>query len=235
MSSKEKFRTYKAVFDESTLRVLFKLESEGYFKELLSPIKIGKESNIFSAVKEDDSFVILKIYRINNAEFKRMYTYIAADSRFEGLSNNRRKVIFAWAQREYRNLLTAHQAGVAVPLPHAVKANVLVMELIGTDSLVAPRLKEVESTNVQKFYLDVLKNLKKLYAAGYVHGDLSEFNILNFKETAYFIDFSHGTKLGSSLADSLLERDIKNLVSYFTKKGLKLKAEDVLMDVKNAI
>src|SRR3989338_637573 len=101
MQSKEKFKTYKGVFDNKTLRVIFKLESEGYFDELRSPVSVGKESNIFTAVKKDGTYVIVKIYRINNADFKRMYKYIGPDSRFKGLSNQRRKVIGAWAQREY--------------------------------------------------------------------------------------------------------------------------------------
>ena len=50
MVDREKFKTYKSVFDEKTLRVLFKLESEGYFEELKSPISVGKEANVFSAI-----------------------------------------------------------------------------------------------------------------------------------------------------------------------------------------
>src|SRR3989344_6434433 len=118
MQSKEKFKTYGNVFDEKTLRTLFKLEGEGYFEEIKSPISIGKESNVFTAIKKDGSYCIIKIYRVNSADFKKMYKYIVSDSRFEGLNNNRRKVIFAWAQREYRNLMIANQAGADVPLPY---------------------------------------------------------------------------------------------------------------------
>ena len=67
MQKQEKFKTYKAVFDDKTLQALFKLESEGYFEELRSPVSIGKESNVFSAIKKDGTYVIVKIYRINNA------------------------------------------------------------------------------------------------------------------------------------------------------------------------
>src|SRR3989344_3771328 len=130
-TSREKFKTYKGVFDDRTLLTLFKLESEGYFQELKSPDSIGKESNVFTAVKKDGTYIIIKVYRVNNADFKRMYKYIGSDSRFKGLSNQRRKVIYAWAQREYRNLLVANAIGARVPVPYAVKENVLVMELIG--------------------------------------------------------------------------------------------------------
>src|SRR3989338_497971 len=131
MTTQERFKTYKNVFDNKTLQTLFKLESEGYFQELQSPVSIGKESNVFTAVKKDGTYVIIKIYRVNNADFKRMYKYISDDPRFEGLSSSRRKVISAWAQREYRNLLIAAQDGANVPVPYAVKDNILIMELIG--------------------------------------------------------------------------------------------------------
>src|SRR3989338_7397200 len=100
MLGKERFRTQENVFDEATLRVLFKLSGQGYFDELQSPISIGKESNIFSAKKGDD-YVIVKIYRVNACDFKRMYNYIAGDPRFHGIQKQRRKIIGTWAKREY--------------------------------------------------------------------------------------------------------------------------------------
>src|SRR3989344_7628110 len=151
MTTQERFKTYKNVFDDKTLQTLFKLESEGYFQELQSPVSIGKESNVFTAVKKDGTYVIVKIYRVNNADFKRMYRYIGPDTRFKGLTNQKRKVIFAWAQREYRNLLVASQAGASVPTPYAVKNNVLVMELIGNKNKPAPRLKDMSPKNLKKF------------------------------------------------------------------------------------
>lgn len=232
MSSKEKFKTQKGVFDEKTLRVLFKLESEGYFEELKSPISIGKESNVFSAIRKDGTYVIIKVYRVNNADFNRMYKYISADPRFEGLSNQRRKVIYAWAQREYKNLIIASKAGADVPMPYAVRENVLVMELIGHDKDAAPRLKDAEPENAEKFCKEIIENLKKFYKAGLVHGDLSEFNILNYNEKPYIIDISHGTKADDSLSEELLERDIKNLERYFGKRGLKVDVHKILNEVK---
>ncbi len=215
MTDKEKFKTYKDVFDNSTLRVLFKLESEGYFEELKSPVSIGKESNVFTALNKNGDYVILKIYRINTADFKRMYKYISADPRFEGLSNQRRKVIFAWAQREYRNLLIANEAGASVPVPYAVKDNVLVMQMIGEKNSPAPRLKDAAPKNPKKFAKNLLRDVKLFYARGFVHGDLSEYNILNFKDRPFMIDLSHGTKIDSPNANELLARDIKNLKKYF--------------------
>ena len=157
MSSKDKFETYKDVFDDQTIRTLFKLSSEGYFEELKSPISIGKESNVFSAVKKDGSLVCVKIYRVNVCDFRRMYQYIGADPRFKGLQNKRRQIINAWAQMEYINLMVARETGADVPTPYAVKSNVLVMEFIGNKEA-APRLKDRPPKDVKKFCSLLIKN-----------------------------------------------------------------------------
>lgn len=229
---KEKFKTYKNVFDGKTLRVLFKLESEGYFEELASPVSIGKESNVFTARKRDGSYVILKIYRVNTADFKRMYRYIASDPRFEGLGNQRRKVVFAWAQREYRNLLIAKDAGADVPTPYAVKDNVMVMELIGDGNRPAARLKDLKPKNIRRFSKMLMKNINLFYENGFVHGDLSEYNILNHRDKPYIIDLSHGVRLDSPNAGELFERDIKNLARYFSKFNINLDTKKILTGIK---
>ena len=235
MGSNDKFETFKDVFDEKTLLTLHKLEADGYFDSLKSPISIGKESNVFSACKKDGTYVCIKIYRINTADFKKMYEYIAADPRFHGLQKKRRRIIFAWAQREYRNLLTAYDSDISVPKPYAVKDNVLVMEFIGNKGIAAKRLKEKEPKDCKKFSLDLIKNLKRMYKIGLIHGDLSEFNILNHNEKPIIIDFSHSVKTSYPSAGSLLERDINNMQKYFTKHKMKIDIREVLRKIKNGI
>jgi len=128
---KEEFKTYEGVFDNFTLRTIFELSSKGYFEDLESPISIGKESNVFSALTREKRRVIVKIYRLETTDFNKMYSYIRTDPRFTGLKKQRRKIIFAWCQREYRNLLKAREAGVSAPFPIAFKNNVLIEEFIG--------------------------------------------------------------------------------------------------------
>ena len=94
--TREKFKTYGNVFDNFTLRNLFSLETKGYFDTLKSPVSTGKEANIFSAVTKDGNLVIIKIYRLENCEFKKMYDYIKQDSRYPSIKPNVRQVIFAW-------------------------------------------------------------------------------------------------------------------------------------------
>ena len=75
LTYQERFKTIKGVFDEFTNRTLFILQKKGCFDKLVSPIAIGKESNVFLASR-NDSQVIVKIYRIQNANFSKMFSYI---------------------------------------------------------------------------------------------------------------------------------------------------------------
>ncbi len=223
--SKEIWKVYKNVFSEFTLRTVFKLSSEGHFDELKSPISIGKEANIFSATK-GKGLVIVKIYRLESCNFNQMYNYIKQDVRYSGLHKRRRLIIFSWVQREFRNLLIAREAGCNVPKPIAFKNNVIVEEYLGDDKP-APMLKDSHVKNKKKFFDEIIKSIRKLYKHGLVHADLSKFNILNFHDKPYFIDFSQATTLRASEANKYLKRDIKNVCNYFKRLGLKVDEDKV--------
>jgi len=136
----EKFKTLKGVFDLFTEQTLHKLISKKLFDGLESPIFIGKESNVFTALKNNEKRIV-KIYRLETCDFNQMYNYLKYDFRFRNLKKQKRKVILTWVQREYRNLLVARDAKVRVPTPLAILNNVLVLELIG-DKDPAPQLKD---------------------------------------------------------------------------------------------
>ena len=216
--TKEKFKTYKNVFDAFTERTLFKLVSEGHFDALESPICIGKEANVFSAIKGSGK-VIVKIYRLENCDFNRMYDYIKSDSRYISIKKSRRGIIFNWTQREFRNLLKARSVSVRVPTPIKFMNNILVMEYIG-DTAPAPKLKDSIPKDPKKFFDKIIEYMKILHDSGLVHGDLSQFNILNYNENPVFIDMSQSTTLRSSISYELLVRDIKNISSFFSKQGI---------------
>ncbi|MEK6857956.1 MAG: serine protein kinase RIO, partial [Nanoarchaeota archaeon] len=195
------------------------------FAALESPISIGKEANIFTAKKGKDR-VIVKIYRLNTCDFNKMYEYLKFDPRYSDTRRSRRQVIFTWVQREYRNLLKSREAGVRVPTPIAVFSNILVLEFIGSDEP-APKLKDLIPENLEKFFDEVILNMKKLFKAGIVHGDLSAFNILNFNDKPVFIDMSQSTTTENPRFQEYLLRDVKNVCNHFRKIGLKLDDDEV--------
>src|SRR3989344_974399 len=228
---KEEFKTMHDVFDGFTNRAIYKLITQGHFEGLESPISIGKESNVFSALKKDGTRVMVKIYRLETCDFNRMYDYIKNDIRFPRLKGGKRNIIFAWVQREFRNLMKAREANVSVPTPITFSNNVLVLEFVGDEGVIAPKLKDDIPKNPKDFFDKIVLNMKKLHKAGLVHADLYAFNILNHNEKPVFIDFSQCTMLESSRAKEYIDRDVRNICNFFNKLGLKTSKEGLVKEI----
>ena len=216
--NKEEWKVEKNVFSMSSERNLFKLASQGHFEELVSPIEMGKEANIFTARTKDGGLIIVKMYRLENCNFNKMYSYIRPDPRYIQLKTGKRNIIFSWVQREYRNLLKAREI-IRVPTPLAYKDNILLMEFIGDDAPARLLKDDMPKSRIaqKKIFDKVVEDMKRLYKAGLVHGDLSEFNILNHNGEPIFIDFSQCTTLENPNAMEILERDIVNVCNFFNK------------------
>lgn len=217
--SREEWKIRGNVFDAFTERVIHQLSSQGLFGDLKSALALGKEANIFIASpgRGQREHVIVKIYRTENCNFKRMYDYLREDPRYMQVKAQKRAVVFAWAQREYRNLLLARDA-IPVPTPLAVKQNVLVMRLVGDPETgsVARALKDVYPDEPEAFARETLNHVATLWKHGLVHGDLSAFNILNDGHPV-FIDFSQASPARSESGPHYLRRDLTNLSTFFAK------------------
>jgi RIO kinase 1 len=213
--SKNKFIAYENVFDESTLRGLFKLSSQGYFDNIEGPISTGKESNVFTVLLDGEKRVA-KIYR-TAANFKKMSEYMKADPRFAGVKGTKLSIIYMWAKKEFRNLHRGKEGGVSSPTPYAVYKNILIMEYFD-----APLLLHKAPKKPREFYERLIKEIQKLLKAGLVHSDISEYNVLNYDEKPVIIDFSHALDLRFPNVQRLLSRDVHNVVSYFNRLGLEL-------------
>jgi RIO kinase 1 len=214
-NSRAEWKVYGNVFSKHSKELLFQMSSQGHFVELESTISVGKEANIFTAKNKHNDRIIVKIYRLENCNFGKMYEYLSQDPRYTSLNKKTRLIIFAWTQREYRNLMLAREV-IKVPKPIAFKDNILLMEFIG-DSDPAPELRNSPPKNPKKFYKKVIDDMHKLFQKGLIHGDLSPFNILNYNEEPVFIDFSQSTMTTANNAKELITRDVKNITIYFRK------------------
>jgi Serine/threonine protein kinase involved in cell cycle control len=229
LKSVEDKRVGSEVFDGITLKTLYKLANEGYIHRLNGAISTGKEANVFKGLDENDNFVAVKIYRVTTSDFKKMQTYIQGDPRFKVRTTNKRQLINAWVNKEFRNLQRAGEAGVKVPKPIIAKNNILVMEFIGDeegDAALPMRHSDIE--NPEKLLNKVINNMKLLYKkAGLVHGDLSSYNILIQDNEPVIIDISQGMTKDHPIAEELLNRDIENITKDFKKLGIKISAEEI--------
>jgi RIO kinase 1 len=98
------------------------------------------------------------------------------------------------------------------------------MESIGDDKP-SPQLKEAVPKDMKEFASLIFKSIKGLADAELVHGDLSEFNILNHNEKPYFIDFSQSTSIRDPYALQYLRRDIESLARFFKKHKYEIDIE----------
>ncbi|MBI0582922.1 MAG: serine protein kinase RIO [Methanomassiliicoccus sp.] len=218
-------KTMDEVFDRDTLLGIYKLMTDGYLDTIQYPVSTGKEGNVFAVADDEGKLFALKIYRTSNASFNRIAKYIEGDKRFRGIAGSRRKVIFAWANKEFRNLQRLVDAGVRVPSPIRYQRNMLMMEYIGNKRGPAPLLRNVVLDDPGKVYETIVKYMRLAYQeAGLVHADLSEYNILYYRKRPVIIDVGQAVLVDHVNSKDFLLRDIENINRYF--RGLEVDVMD---------
>ena len=220
--------TLEEVFDNATRMVIYRFFSEGVLHEVHGVVSAGKEARVYWGKNKEGKDLAVKIYLTSSAEFKRgMFKYIEGDYRFKGVKHDTRSLIFAWAQKEFKNLEQAFIAKVNVPKPLAVRNNVLIMEFVGKDGVSAPSLKEQVPSNPEWVYRRLLSSIKRLYRkADLVHGDLSEYNIMVWKEKPVIFDMSQSVPTSHPMAKFWLERDLANVNRFFSRFDVKVLSTD---------
>ncbi|AKH98503.1 serine/threonine-protein kinase Rio1 [Halanaeroarchaeum sulfurireducens] len=216
----EDLKLEESVFDEATYAAIYKLVQDGHIVAFGGPISTGKEANVYEALGPEDTDVAVKIYRINASNFQQMRDYLEGDPRFEGIRGDKKSVVLTWTQKEFSNLQRARAAGVRVPEPIAVQRNVLVMELIGEEDDHAPTLHDVAIENPQTAFEVVREYMRRLYDAGLVHGDLSEYNIVVYEGELVVIDIGQAVTIHHPNAGDFLERDCENVAAFFSRLGV---------------
>ena len=225
----DQFKVEQAVFDDATFAAIYKLVQDGHVEAFGGPISTGKEANVYEALAPDDRAVAVKIYRINASNFQQMREYLDGDPRFEGIGNDKKQIVLAWTRKEFANLERARKAGVRVPEPLAVERNVLVMELVGLAEDRARRLAEVRVENPETAFEVVREYMRRLYEAGLVHGDLSEYNMIIHEGELVVIDLGQAVTVHHRNADEFLRRDCRNVTAFFRRQGADADA-DALYD-----
>jgi RIO kinase 1 len=205
------------VFDKASLTALHTLARKGLFDELTGIISTGKEANVYHGTRGERE-IVAKIYLIETSDFRNMDLYIKGDRRFSGW-RNKRQLVYNWAQKEFCNLHRVY-GKIKCPEPLGIEKNVLIIEFIGKDGVGAPKLKDAIPEDPEKFLDTVMNYVKEMYWCDIIHGDLSEYNILNWDEEPYIIDMSMGVMPDHPLAERLLERDVRNTLNFFRKMGI---------------
>jgi RIO kinase 1 len=219
----EDYDVFDNVFDMPTLITINELRSDGILQYIKSSLAAGKESKVYLAVAPDGSLRIVKIYLTVSAEFKKRMQYIAGDPRFSDIKRGSRSLIMTWARKEFKNMRTAHAVGVRVPLPIAVKKNVLVMEFIGDgEGNPMPALVNAQEITSNDYH-QVIGQMTILYQkAKLVHADLSEYNIFKTDLGIIFFDFGSAVDIQHPNSKQFLLRDIMNINRFFERRGIEI-------------
>lgn len=228
---KEEHATAEFGVDEFTRLLLYKMVNNQLLERVNGVISIGKEAVILHA-DSDKTYepplpkeCAIKVFKTTLSEYKQRDKYIRDDYRFKDRVGKQttRKIICLWAEKEMHNLRRLERFGIPCPTVVALKKHVLVMSFIGTDHNPAPKLKYaiLNEADCIMAYEQVIENMKKLYhEANLIHADLSEYNILWYEDTCYFIDVSQAVEPSHENAFHFLMRDCDNVINVRIDKSV---------------
>lgn len=184
---------------------------------LVYVVRCGEETRCAKVYKEADkrSFRQAVDYTENRkTKNSRQARAMAKGTRFGRAAQER-----AWQSAEVDALRRLASAGVRVPQPYNFHEGVLLMELVtNEEGNAAPRLNDVEFTPevATELHERLIREVVRMLAAGVVHGDLSEFNILLGADGPVIIDLPQAVDAaGNNHAPRMLVRDVDNLRRYF--------------------
>lgn len=209
---------------------LLSLADYGIIDEVLRPLMSGKEAQVY-LVRSDGQLRVAKVYKeAQNRTFKNRAEYTegrkvrnSRDQRAmsKGSRHGRAQVEAAWRTTEVDMIYRLRAAGVSVPTPYHFIDGVLVMEMITDEhGEPAPRLGDVvlEREAAQGVFDGLLGEVVRMLAAGVVHGDLSDFNVLMGPAGPVVIDFPQAVDASSNhSARKLLLRDVDNLHRFMER------------------
>lgn len=130
----------------------------------------------------------------------------------------------SWLNYEFMTLQMLSEAGASVPAPVSIGENAILMEYIGDEFTAAPALSQVALDREERLPLfeDVIYNIEVMLKAGWIHGDLSAYNILYWEGEITFIDFPQVTNVHTNRsAKFILGRDVQRVCEYFIKQGVR--------------
>jgi RIO kinase 2 len=118
------------------------------------------------------------------------------------------------AEREFDALETLYP-DVSVPQPVGHNRHAIVMERMEGAELSKAELDSGQAVGVLDL---ILREAQTAFDAGYVHADLSEYNVFVDTDGVTIFDWPQAVPTDHENAAELLERDVQNIVSYFQRK-----------------
>ncbi len=218
--------------------------------DVLREVKSGKEATVFcceAGPAAGSALLAAKIYR------PRMFRSLSNDAQYrEGRTvrneagkqvkltgkgvpsrssaKGRAFQVESWIGYEYATQELAYGLGIRTPRPYAQTGNGLLMEYLGDEETVAPRLCEIEvgRGEAQDLLDGLVEDIEKLLGGHRIHGDLSAYNLLAWEGLPYIIDFAQAVdpRQGDD-SRSLLFRDVARVADALAPYGARIDARAV--------
>jgi RIO kinase 1 len=214
--------------------------------DVLARVKGGKDANVYCCSAHPSTQLALiaaKIYRPrahrtmrNDAIYRegrlaldREGKTVARDARLARAMANKtafgvRLLTYGWVQNEHEVLRALYAAGASVPRPVGHVGRAILMEYFGDADHPAPTMDGVRFSSRREagaVLERLLWHVELMLRHGWVHGDLSPFNVLVWDGRAVVIDFPQAvTARTNGNAEWLLRRDIDRLAGYFSRYGI---------------
>jgi len=178
-------------------------------------IGIGKESDIFEAMDENENEVVIKIHRLGRTSFRSVRKnrdYMVGKNKTNWLYMSRLA-----ATKEFAFMQALHSHGFPTPTPIDQNRHIVVMSRIPGVPLA--QLRAGTLPDAERIFAYCMAMLKRLAEHGLVHCDFNEFNLMgddNLKIT--LIDFPQMISTSHPNASELFTRDVNCLVKFFAMK-----------------
>ncbi len=173
---------------------------------------VGKEADVYDALNSEGKRLAIKFHRLGRISFRQT-------RRKRGYTREHSTWLFQShlaAEREFQAMKSVYENGVSVPEPISQNRHVVAMGMIEGAQL--SKYKDIGKP--EKVLREILRNLRKAYVKAHlIHADISEYNlILQPDGHILIIDWPQAVKTDHANAAELLERDIKNVLTYFSRK-----------------
>jgi RIO kinase 1 len=204
----------------------------------LGILKTGKESEVYLVARSGDGRTCLLAEKRFRARDRRLFRddYLYRGVWGEGTKREHRAmkrntrfgheaVHSMWIWNEWHSLTRMYEAGVTVPPPVELLDDGYRMAFVGEADRAAPRLAEIDlpRAEAEGAWRALLDDVARMIEADLVHGDLSAYNVLWWRDRPVIIDFSQSVDVVTHpAARMLVERDLRALSTYFARRGVEV-------------
>jgi len=188
------------------------LVKAGVIESFGQTLGVGKEADVYDALSPDGKRIAVKFHRLGRISFRQT-------RRKRGYAREHSTWLFQShlaAEKEFQAMQLVYKNGVSVPDPISQNRHVIAMGMIEGAEL--SKYKEI--LKPEKILKEILRNVRKAYLKAHViHADLSEYNII-LKPDGHIliIDWPQYVMTNHANAEDLLERDLKNILTFFNRK-----------------